>query len=148
MSSLASAHSAQRDLERQIERQIKVLRAKNEEIEELRARIKELEEARRASIVVLRGEWKWEHYRLFRGKVPLLLSPMESELASLLIHRAGRLVRYENIFAMLYPNIDDAPVHVKRVIWVIAWRLRRKGVPIRTIWGRGLLWECSEDKET
>ena len=146
MSSLASAHSAQRDLERQIERQIKVIREKNEEIEALRARIKGLEELKGHS--VSSGEWRWENYQLLWRGTPIRLSPMESEIVSLLIRRAGRLVRYENIIEMIYPNIDDAPTRVKSVIWVLTSKIRAKSerkIPIRTIWGRGLLWE--EGKE-
>jgi len=138
MSSLASAQSAQRDLERQIERQIRIIREKNEEIEALRA---ELRGARALHAPLIEGEWRWEGGRLFFRTRELALTPKESLIVETLLRRAGHIVPYWPLIESLYPH-DNEPEGAKRVVHTLVSRIRDKGpFPIRTFWGRGLLWE-------
>ena len=66
------------------------------------------------------------------------LTPSESRLAELLVLNSGRTVPWPHIIEYVWPDPDRQPLGVKGCVSALVGRLRRKGVPIRRLYGQGL----------
>lgn len=66
------------------------------------------------------------------------LTPMETELvALLLVSPPDRTIEYGTLIEALWPNPDDQPLWAPNILTILKYRLRRKGITIVTVWGRG-----------
>jgi DNA-binding response OmpR family regulator len=66
------------------------------------------------------------------------LSPMETDLlAALLITKPDRVLTYETMIELLWPNPDTQALNARKIMTILKYRLQLKGVVIVTTWGRG-----------
>jgi DNA-binding response OmpR family regulator len=66
------------------------------------------------------------------------MSRMQTEfLALLLVRHPHHIAEPEALIEALWPNPDTQALTATNVISQLVLRLRKRGVPIETIWGRG-----------
>jgi DNA-binding response OmpR family regulator len=59
-------------------------------------------------------------------------------LAVLLITPPGCVVDFDTIIEAMWPNPDTQPLGTQKIISVIKYRLRLKGIETDSCWGRGI----------
>lgn len=70
-----------------------------------------------------------------------MTAPLQVALLNYLRSREGAAASYREIIEALYPEPDRETRDAKNSVDCVAWRLRKLGYPIKTVWGFGLRFE-------
>lgn len=75
------------------------------------------------------------------------LTPCEANLlALLLITPPNSVVEFDTIIEALWPNPDTQPLTTTKIISVLKYKLRKKGIEITPCWGRGVYSISAEQR--
>ena len=70
--------------------------------------------------------------------VAVHLTPHETELVAILLTSApNRIVDKMTFIEAIWPDPDLQPVTAPKIVDVLVMQVRKKGVPVTTVWGHG-----------
>lgn len=70
----------------------------------------------------------------------LRMRPTDTEfLALLLVASPHKVVEHATIIEALWPDPDTQALTANKLVSIVITRLRKAGVPIKNVWGRGYL---------